>query len=704
MKSRVTVKVPVVELSVSGEYSRFKKPTGLENMILTAIGTPALRSDTWREFFARIGVPERMFPLFEEVIAGLCQNEVIRMAGFSPDDRISSAEFTETGRDMFEQGRIKQEPKRFRETVFYTPYAKAGDEPFLFAINVSDEDGFERDRFADAAYDEEGLRLFLARNKKHIGADPEDEILTVALDEEPAVRCVDKDIYLQMDESSGDFYFESSMDPNFVKGHYDSQDLISSIEGLESNPKNMIITPVLTVPEGWEAVRYDLPKDFSFRGKFIAYDRGLCTAVGATPVDGIGCAFADITSASIGRSYVLISRAASVFGLKGSVEVSELVSRPLSRQEIATVFDLALESVHLPSYDQMMSFIEKAEILGDPEYQLRVVRKHLDSKEDPTNSLMKLSSSKTRWSRGLPEVVEQHMLDSDRGVDTVVSMVEPSSLRLGCESLADKYRTGDKEQDMAIADKLFRISRSPGLVSARLGIGESIAGMVLDGSEGSYSSKEMQAAGIAYANLSSLKSMFGVESPGKYDVSAFKESDTESMMGCYDALVKSMSVVKPLIRGTEGDKEIEGYIDLFQNLVEIYGKDVPLQRLNGYQFGIGVRRKAETVLRRLLDSTDNLAKLISDAAESDLISDEEQQTLDKIRVYGNTSAHTTEVEPIDSKEKKRWIRTVEGIEKRVPRRSVLFERRFQIIMEQGSACGNDQGYSLRQASAPCLSS
>ncbi|MBR7005943.1 MAG: DUF4145 domain-containing protein [Candidatus Methanomethylophilaceae archaeon] len=664
MKSRVTVKVPVVELSVSGEYSRFKKPTGLENMVLTAIGTPALRSDTWREFFARIGVPERMFPLFENVIEGLCRNEVIRMAGFSPDDRISSAEFTETGRDMFEQGRIKQEPKRFRETVFYTPYARAGDEPFLFAINVSDEGDFERDRFADVVYDEEGLRLFLVKNKKRLGADTEDEILTIALDDEPAVCCVDKEIYLQMDESSGDFYFESSMDPNFVKGHYDSRDLISSIEGLGSNPKNMILTPVQTVPEGWEAVRYDLPKDFSFRGKFIAYDRGLCTAVGATPVDGIGCAFADITSASIGRGYVLMSRMASVFGLKESVEVSELVSRPLSRQEIASVFDRALEAVHLSSYDQMMSFIEKAEVLGDPEYQLRVVRKHLDSVEDPTISLSKLSTTKAKWSKGLPETVEQYMLEMNKGVDTVVSMVVGSSLKLGCESLADKYRTGDVDRNIDVADKLFRISRFPGLVSARMGIGERIADMVLNGFHGGYISKEMQAAGMASANLSKLKGMFGVESLGKYDVSSFKESDTDSMMACYDALVKSMADVKPLVRGTEGDREIEGYIDLFQNFAEIYGKDVPLQRLNGYQFGIGVRRKAETVLRKLLGSNDNLAKLIGDAAEENLISDEEQRILDKIRNYGNTSAHTTNVDPIDSKEKKRWIRLVEDIENR----------------------------------------
>ncbi|MBR4226342.1 MAG: hypothetical protein IKM91_00475 [Candidatus Methanomethylophilaceae archaeon] len=68
------------------------------------------------------------------------------------------------------------------------------------------------------------------------------------------------------------------------------------------------------------------------------------------------------------------------------------------------------------------------------------------------------------------------------------------------------------------------------------------------------SSKEMQATGIGSANLSSLKSMFGVESPGKYNVSAFKESDTDYMMGCYDALVKSVSVVKPLIRGRRATK------------------------------------------------------------------------------------------------------------------------------------------------------
>ena len=114
-RHNVEIKVPVLSLDVSGEYSRFKKPTGLEHLILTAIGTDSLNEDTWAEFFKRLAIPERMTPLFRKVIDELHDNNVIDTNRFDTDDGIKNIGFTDTGRDLFEQGRIKQEPKTFHE-------------------------------------------------------------------------------------------------------------------------------------------------------------------------------------------------------------------------------------------------------------------------------------------------------------------------------------------------------------------------------------------------------------------------------------------------------------------------------------------------------------------------------------------------------------------------------------------------------------
>jgi len=175
---------------------------------------------------------------------------------------------------------------------------------------------------------------------------------------------------------------------------------------------------------------------------------------------------------------------------------------------------------------------------------------------------------------------------------------------------------------------------------------------------------ELQAANIVSAKLSDLRKMFSVESPEKYDISAFQDSQTEAMMGDYSSMAKAVTVVRPLIRGTDGEKQLERYLDLFQNLNEIYGKDVPLESLNGYQFGIGIRRKTETVLRNILKTSDMLAGLIEAAAKKQIVSDDELEVLGKIKNYGNICAHTTDVPPVDSKEKQRWIRLVKEIEKR----------------------------------------
>lgn len=663
-KYKVSLKMPVIALSVGGEYSRFKKPTGLENLILTAIGTPALKSDTWREFFARIAVPDRMIPLFKKVIDNLCMNGVINMNGFNPDDRISLVTFTETGRDLFEQGRIKQEPKTFRENVFYLPYAKTGDEPFVFAVNPSNDEGFDSSRFQDVGFDEDDLHKFLVKNKKHIGADDEDEILSVNLDCPPEIQCIKKEVYLQFDETSGNFYFESGVDSNFIKGHYTSEDLVMALDDIRGNPKNMILNAIAEVPEGWESVRYDLPKDFTLKGRFCVFNTELCTTIGSTPVDELEGAFADITGASIGREYLMVNKQASVFGLKGTVDIPVLVSRSLSKEDIVSLFDLIAESVVLTKYDAVMSFLDKSAILNDDEYQLRMVRKHLDAKEDLTNTLIKLSNVKANWAKGLPTIIEQHMFDSDRSLETVVSMLEASSFKLGCDTLADKYRTGDLEKDIIVADKLIKVSKAPGVISVKLGINQYIADSILDGRQGDYTSMELQAANIVSAKLSDLRKMFSVESPEKYDISAFQDSQTEAMMGDYSSMAKAVTVVGPLIRGTDGEKQLERYLDLFQNLNEIYGRDVPLERLNGYQFGIGIRRKTETVLRNILKTSDMLAGLIEAAAKKQIVSDDELEVLGKIKNYGNICAHTTDVPPVDSKEKQRWIRLVKEIEKR----------------------------------------
>ena len=139
----VPIKVPVISLEVSGEFSRYKKPSGLENLILTAIGTPKLNNETWRRFFNRLEIPESMTPLFRSVFDDLYDNDVIDSYEFDLDNDIRDTEFTDTGRDLFEQGRVKQEPTTFSENIFFMPYSNYFDEAYTFSPKTSSSDGFD---------------------------------------------------------------------------------------------------------------------------------------------------------------------------------------------------------------------------------------------------------------------------------------------------------------------------------------------------------------------------------------------------------------------------------------------------------------------------------------------------------------------------------------------------------------------------------
>lgn len=165
-ENRINIKVPVLCLKVSGEYSRFKKPAGLENLVLTAIGTPALSSDTWGEFLGRLAIPERMGPLFEQVVRELYSNGVIDSDDFDLDHRIDSLEFTDTGRDLFEMGRIKQDPKEYSEEIYFAPYTKYSDPKYYFNLEFDSPEGFDQSRFGDITFDLDNVKWFLAENKK----------------------------------------------------------------------------------------------------------------------------------------------------------------------------------------------------------------------------------------------------------------------------------------------------------------------------------------------------------------------------------------------------------------------------------------------------------------------------------------------------------------------------------------------------------
>ena len=659
----IKVKMPVLFLNISGEYSRFKKPAGLENLVLTAIGTPALSGDTWREFFRRLAIPERMSPLFEQVLDDLYDNGVIDSNIFNIDATIQNTGFTETGRDLFEQGRIKQSPKEFSEDIYFVPYAGYGSPKYNFELEITDVNGFDSNRFQNIQSDIEEIEKFLTANKEQIGAELDDDILSVKLDSEPQLMCRKESVILEFDETSGDFSFSSDMDPNFIKGYFTADDFLKGSEEFSKIPAGIVLNTDLTIPEEWESYRYQIPADFSFKGKLRVYDPKLCEIDGAYPFESLGYHFVDISGYNSGRGYIFTTKKSTVLGLDGESEFRMLVSRPLSEEQISEVLAQCISTHDISEYGGLKSILSLSDISPEESFVTSQIIKHLESTKDLTSSLRNVVKDYGKIIRNDSIAIEEALCSRNLSTENIVKLLKAAELKTPCTKICEHLMTGDSAKDLATYDLLLPICREKSVLAAKMGLKDTMVSMVLSGDTEAFSSQELIALNALTNSFVKLKDIFAVTSIKEYDLSKVNESKVGEISNEYGLASKSMSVLSPILSGAKRLPELQSYLNLFQDLAEIYSKEVPLNGLTGYQFGLGIRRKMETLLREKLGGREDLVQLIDHAAKEGIIAKDVQDLFHKIRIYGNDCAHTSDVPPIDSKTKKEWISAIDNLKK-----------------------------------------
>ena len=661
----IEIKVPVLSLDVKGEYSRFKKPAGLEYLILTAIGTDSLNEDRWDEFFERLAIPKKMAPLFRNVMENLYDNQVVDNGEFDIHDEIRNIGFTDTGRDLFEQGRIKQEPKTFRETVFYAPFMKQSDPEYFFTLKTSNRDSFNAEVFDNVIYDLDKLKQFITDNKNHVGADSEDEILSINTDGYPEMLYTTRKINLLFDEVAGDFSFETGMDTNFVKGYFSAPDILSGNTELFNLPDNLLIKRTKAIPDEWMSYKYQLPSTFSFKGKLSVHDPSECLCDDAFALDELGFTFADITSSSVGRGYIAIEKGVHVLGLEGSKNSVLFVSRPLSPEEITRIFSNLRDVQDLSNLEILLKFLPIADLAGDEEFQSSIIGQHLESSEDVVSSINELKKIKAvKKPSVLSSIVESSLCNREKDVDSIIDILQKSGIKCGCEEICSKFKSDDSNTNLKLADKLFPICQNKSIVTAALGIRGAIAEQIMSGRAGSYESKELLVMNNTAKALLDLKKYFGINTIRDYDLNKYDESQNENVLKAYSIATKGISDIDPIMTGSEEYSELKEYMDLIQNLTEVYCKDVPLESLRGYQFGVGIRRKGEILLSANVKKAELIA-MIDEAYSKDLIDEDEQTVLHMIRMYGNECVHTSDVVPVDGTKKQEWVKTVNNLEKRL---------------------------------------
>lgn len=658
-KHTAEIKVPVLSMEIRGEYSRFKKPAGLENLILTAIGTTALKRETWGDFFNRLSIPHRMAPLFKKMVENLYDNDVVDGYDFDLDYSIECLEFTDTGRDMFEQGRIKQDPKIFSDMVYFLPFAKYSDPGYCFNVKTVDDSGFHADRFSDILYDKAALKRYLIANKSHLGAEKDDDILSIEVNPDTDLLCASNKVDLLFDEASGDLSFETSIDTNFIKSYFHGEDLITEDSEMFRYPQGVVPKRTSNFPDDWDSFLYCLPNEYKRVSTLSVFDGSRCTMDGMTELDDFGYDFVNIVDCKVGRGYLFIMKQVAVQGLKGNVECPMLVSRKLSESEIKTVFDRVVEKFDISDHATVSALLPLASVSTDEDFAINLVRSHLKAVRDVKSSIPLLQKNKGVRVQKIPELVEEALSTRSETLDQIVTIVKGCNLKLNCDKLSrrDDVRSGNL---LSHADKLLEICRSPSVLSATMGLGETIARFILDGNHSEFDSKELIAMDVASRNLGLLKNKLGINSICEFNLECFDDSERENVHKGYDSLVKSLKTVQPLMSGADGRKEIEKYSDLIQKLMEVCCTEIPLEKLTGYQFGAGIRRELETNLKKKVKPAD-LIVMINDAKELGLIDEDEQKIFHEIRNYGNKCLHTADVEPIPNKEKNAWVKAVQRL-------------------------------------------
>lgn len=660
----VQIKVPVLSLSISGEYSSFKKPTGLEYMLLTAIGSPALSRLKWKTFLEKMSIPERMMPLIADVFYNLYHSGMIDTGDFDPNSVINFVRFTTTGMDLFKKGRIKQDPKTFSDTIYYLPYKSPDQDNYAFEVKLSEDDGFDQKRFADISIDMEDLMKYLSDHKSHIGAERDDEILMIEQDFPPEVLCSNIGIKLEFDDTTGNLRFSTGNDANFIKAYFSAPDLLSKIPTLDKNPVNIEILQNGDIPTNWDSYMYNLPGEYKIRGRMVIYDPDYCKTNSGYPLKMDEFSFVDVISEKVARGYVCTKKDVGVYGLDGSRTQKMLVSRSISRDELIGLIEDLSDVIDYNDVEKSLEFIINVGPLAGDEFFKTMIRRYLTKTQNLTDALVTIEKTNKKWPTEMDRIIEETICDRDLSLTEVVSILKESKIELDCELLCKRYRVDDSKENLEIAKKLFQICRYPGVVTSALGVKDNLIESIINGERMLSESKVMAAVNMLTISFKELKIRFNVSDPNDFDISEFDFNQSDAIQKSYTSAAQSLTELKPVLSGCDMYKTLTNYMDLFQNLVELFTKPVPLERLNGYQFGIGIRRKLDIMLAAKLGKKHTLNEMINEALEKELITKEEHDLLHRIKNYGNESAHTKNVQALESTEKKKWVDAVSKIESR----------------------------------------
>ncbi len=675
----VKVKLPALSKRFTAKYSVVRKPTGVEYMLLTTIGMESLRTKTWEDVMNIYGIPEEVFefvyrPALERMSRGSGSRDS-KMIDLSADpdfdSLVSKAKFTTAGRQAFEKGVIADEIDDVTGTIVNVPAQESKKYLKDSKIKPCSMDGIDTEVFDDIVPDDMRAENAIIVDKTDYGVPKNADIFDVVLDKDFETFFYEKDIVLALNEVTGTFTVSPrDLDENFLKNRFNADDLIDLIPPamFTSPTSDFKITDVRSEMPDWEKYSVHLPCDINVKGsKMVLVNNEFVSSEKYKCFDkDIGCDILSIISSSVGYEYCLVNKTVTVDGYGGISRCNLAIRRSIDKDTIASIVKAVVGDMDISTLSGFKQALSTISVLEDTEASTELVKRYLLASNNLRADLLALQEyRKTKWYSGLPETIEDVIIEKNIDVKEAASILTETKTVTQGRKLVSHYFQEDESENLMTADLLYPNLRNPSELFKNLKVENKLVDDIIDGGCREYNSKLLAAAANLSRTLGPIREKLRIRSPSsiEMDLDSLTNDDRKDIVSKYQMARGSYDTISQYIRGADRFRELEYYINFMGEITNtLKGVDQGkiLDKGDDRTFGINLGVLLESNLKEMV-GPGTLADNIAHAYELKLISDKEYKILDEFREFRNRCAHDPLLPDIEPRIRKLWKDTIESI-------------------------------------------
>ena len=668
---RIGVKLPAVKKEFKGSYSRVTKPSGVEYILLTIIGTRALQGQTWTRAMETLGIPEEISSsIFLPALERMEKSRMVECRTHPTlDDRIENTSFTELGRRAFEKGVIAEVTEDFHGSVAFRPASSSDKYVKASAIKDCSLEGFEADRFSDIVPDDQRIENKIVSDKSEFAVPDGMEVFDVTVDDGKEMKCYNQDVILKLDPVTGSFVAESpGLDLPFMRSRFTAEDIIGMVDAgvFSSSSGDVQFKGWMNSLPDWDSMSFILPYDIKFNNHQLVLVNGAsCTSIKYMDMgDGQECDIILIDGPDSGAEICLVARDVTVEGFEGSLPRNIAVKRSVGAERISKVLGEMLDDMDVSLDKDFNEALSMASLMSDRSAPLDIVRRRLfESKNLISDISMIQNHRKDQWYQGVRDVIEEAIAFRNMTPEEANNVLSKTMTQVTGHILADHFAG----RGLDAADWLIDNVMDKAALIRTTGAAESLSSIVLSciPDDSHKSTPVAESSNMARA-LGRMKATFGMRSLSDYsfNIDSFTKSQREDVIRDAATFRRGLSKISEYTRETASAKEMEDYAKFFDDMAITFksmdGTFDPA-KADDRTFGIVMGIRLDGFLSNIVEGS-TLGERLINAHEQKKISDDEYVVLNDFRQFRNLCAHSKVIDILDKGRRSKWTRIINSLD------------------------------------------